>query len=159
MKKVLIHTMIAINIIYSIIISLLLLSEFAGFDIRVQSLKSLVYFGTLIGTPVMIVLNTSLKRISLLAYPMVMLVLIIVINPFRILYRSSVWETVNVLYEHKYCFFRTVEFQMQDIGARGFNRRTVEVISLTPFFAITRDAASDIAEDTGWLDVSFYSVK
>ena len=73
----------------------------------------------------------------------------------RILFTSTVWETVTIFYEHKHNSCRTIEFQMQDIGALGFNRREVEVINLTPLFSITKEIPSDSEIDENeWLLVN-----
>lgn len=42
---------------------------------------------------------------------------------------------------------------MQDVGASGYNKRTVEVIYLTPFFIITNEVSSDIDKRVEWIKV------
>lgn len=46
------------------------------------------------------------------------------------------WKTQTVLYENGHFDFKTIEFQMQDKGALGYNRRIVEVTKLTDFLKI-----------------------
>jgi len=48
----------------------------------------------------------------------------------------------------------TVEFQIQDIGAMGYNKRTVEVLYLTPFFMITSEVPKDIEKKIEWIKVN-----
>ena len=53
---------------------------------------------------------------------------------------------------------RTFKFQdcgvsMQDIGALGYNKRTVEVLYLTTFFMITSEVPNDIDKKVEWLKV------
>lgn|SRR5690554_3805932 len=43
------------------------------------------------------------------------------------------WKTQTILYEHGHLKNKTIEFQMQDKGALGFNRRIVEVTRITGF--------------------------
>ena len=49
--------------------------------------------------------------------------------------------------------FKAVEFQMQDVGALGYNKRTVEVFYLTPFFMITSEVPNDIDKRVEWIKV------
>lgn len=42
---------------------------------------------------------------------------------------------------------------MQDIGARGYNKRTVEVIYLTPLFILTSEVPADIDKRVEWIRV------
>lgn len=42
---------------------------------------------------------------------------------------------------------------MQDIGALGYNERTVEVFYLTPLFMITSEVPSDIDMRVEWIKV------
>jgi len=42
---------------------------------------------------------------------------------------------------------------MQDVGALGYNNRTVEVFYLTPFFMITSEVPSDIDKRVEWVKV------
>lgn len=43
------------------------------------------------------------------------------------------WKTQTIIYEHGHLKNKTIEFQMQDKGALGFNRRIVEVTQITGF--------------------------
>lgn len=149
MKKTFARAVIVFNVGYGLIILLFLLDVFTSFDIKNQALKSFAYFGILIGTPTMLLFNLLSKRIVLICYPILFLILTIVINPFKIIFQSRVWETVTVLDKHK--SGKTVEFQMQDIGALGYNRRTVEVTRLTPFFRIIKKAKDNISENSEWI--------
>ncbi len=42
---------------------------------------------------------------------------------------------------------------MQDAGALGYNKRTVEVFYLTPFFMIISEVPSDIDKRVEWVKV------
>ncbi|MBN9294545.1 MAG: hypothetical protein J0G96_11260 [Flavobacteriia bacterium] len=42
---------------------------------------------------------------------------------------------------------------MQDIGTRGYNNRTVEVIYLTPLFMLTKEVPNDIDKRVEWIKV------
>lgn len=42
---------------------------------------------------------------------------------------------------------------MQDVGALGYNKRTVEVFYLTPLFIIISEAPNDIEKRVEWVKV------
>jgi hypothetical protein len=116
-------------------------------------LKQLVYLvGVLLGTLPVLFWNLFSKRIILIIYPILFLILIFGINPYRILFQSSAWETKAVLCTHKYKSYKTIEIQWQDIGAFGWNRREVGVTYLTPLFMITKEVPSNINENPDWIE-------
>jgi hypothetical protein len=148
-----------LNLIYCLTILLFLLDSLTSFDIKSQFLKSSVYFGFLIETPTILLCNlflikTKTKQIVGTVYPTIFLILIFVVNPLTILFSSGAWRTQEILYENKHLSFKKVEFQMQDIGASGYNRRTVEVIYLTPLFMITNEVPNDINKRVEWTKVN-----
>jgi len=57
---------------------------------------------------------------------------------------TGAWKTQTIIYNHGHFKFKTIEFQMQDKGALGYNRRTVEVTNLAGFLKIVEpiDTAS-----------------
>ena len=57
----------------------------------------------------------------------------------KILFSAGAWRTQDILYQNGHLKFKTIEFQMQDKGALGYNRRTVEVLYLTKFFTISKE--------------------
>ena len=137
---------------------LFLLDSLTSFDIKSQGLKTFVYFGLLIGTPLTFVWNffvikTKSKRIIGTIFPTIILVLTLIVGPMKILFSTSAWRTQTILYQNGHLSFKTVEFQMQDIGALGYNKRTVEVLYLTPFFMITSEVPNDIDKKVEWLKV------
>ncbi len=137
---------------------LFLLDGLPSFDIKNQTLKSFDYFIFLIGTPTILlwnffVIKTKAKRIIGTVYPTIFLVLILVVSPLKILFSIGAWQTQTILYQNGHLSFKRVEFQMQDIGALGYNRRTVEVIYLTPLFMLTREVPSDIDKREEWIKV------
>lgn len=71
----------------------------------------------------------------------------------QILFSTGAWRTQTVLYQNGHLNFNTVEFQMQDVGALGYNKRTVEVIYLTSFFMITNEVPNDIDKKIEWVRV------
>lgn len=48
------------------------------------------------------------------------------------------WKTQTIVYKNNHLSNRTIEFQLQDKGAFGYNRRTVDRLRLVPFVSWTR---------------------
>ena len=81
------------------------------------------------------------------------LVTIIIIHPNKILYHSTPWVTTEVLYQNNQKKNRYVERQMQDIGALGVNRRTVEVRYVTDWFMFVSPVEVDLEGHPDWIEV------
>ena len=145
-----------LNVIYGLTIVFFLLDVLTSFDIKSQSIKSYVYFGLLIGTPLTLIWNfivIKTKRVIGTAFPTIILTLILVVGPRKILFSTGAWRTQTVLYKNGHLSFKTVEFQMQDVGALGYNKRTVEVFYLTPFFMTTSEVPNDIDRRVEWVKI------
>jgi len=71
----------------------------------------------------------------------------------KFIFSTGAWRTQTILYQNGHFSFKTVEFQMQDIGALGYNKRTVEVFYLTPLFMITNEIPNDIDKKVEWVKV------
>ncbi|GAA0875799.1 hypothetical protein GCM10009118_22080 [Wandonia haliotis] len=50
--------------------------------------------------------------------------------------------------------FKKVELQSQDVGALGYNKRTVKVIYLSDFFMIISPVEKDIEKRVEWIKVN-----
>lgn len=147
-----------LNILYGIIILLFFLDGFTGFDIKAQAIKTFVYVGLLVGSPVMLVWNffvlkAIFKRVIWTLFPAIMLVFMLITNPLKILFSSGSWHTQSILYQSRHSRFKTIEFQMQDIGALGYNERKVEVQYLTPYFMIAKVIPNTAAIGSEWIPV------
>ena len=88
--------------------------------------------------------------------PTAVLALIVLGGPFAFLLSKAAWKTQDILYQNGHLSFKTVEFQMQDVGAFGYNKRTVEVLYLTPLFMITYQVPYDIEKRVEWVQVDKY---
>ena len=71
----------------------------------------------------------------------------------KILFSTGAWRTQTILYQNGHLSFKTVEFQMQDVGALGYNKRIVEVFYLTPLFMITSEVPNNIDKKVEWVKV------
>jgi hypothetical protein len=137
---------------------LFLLDGLTSFDIKSQGIKSFDYFGVMIGAPLTLIWNffaikTNTKRIIWTVFPTIMLAFIFIIGPLKIMFATGAWRTQTILYQNGHLSFKTIEFQMQDVGALGYNKRTVEVFYLTPLFIITSEVPNDIEKRGEWVRV------
>jgi hypothetical protein len=71
----------------------------------------------------------------------------------KLYFSTGAWRTQTILYQNGHLTFKTIEFQMQDVGTFGYNKRTVEVFYLTPLFMITSEFPTDIDKRIEWVKV------
>ena len=147
-----------LNIIYSLTVVFFLLDSLTNFDIKIQFIKSFIYFGLLFGTPLTLIWNfifikQKAKRAIGTLLPTIILTLIFIVGPMKILFSTGAWQTHTFLYQNGHLSFKTVEFQLQDVGALGYNKRTVEVFYLTPFFMIISEVPNNIDKKVEWVKI------
>ena len=146
------------NLAYGLIVLLFLLDNLTSFDIKNQVLKSFIYYGFLVGIPLKLAYNVLLakkinKKITWIFLPIIVFVLIYIVVYTKFVFSIGVWQTQTILYQNKYSNAKKIEFQMQDIGALGYNKRTVEVLYLTPLFIITSEIPNNIDKKIEWIKV------
>ncbi|WP_188221194.1 hypothetical protein [Flavobacterium pokkalii] len=147
-----------LNIIYGLTVVLFLFDSLTSFDIKSQGLKSFVYIGLLIGTPLTLIWNAVTikprnRKINWTILPTAILIFILIVGPMKLYFSTGAWRTQTILYQNGHLSFKTIEFQMQDVGAFGYNKRTVEVFYLTPLFMITSEVPTDIEKKVEWIKV------
>ena len=76
-----------------------------------------------------------------------------VAGPLNFLNAASTWKTQEIIYQNAHFSNKKVEFQMQDLGALGYKRRTVELLYLTDLFMIVSPVEKDIDNSVEWLKV------
>lgn len=131
-----------INGIYAVLLLLFLTDYLSFVEIKVQVLKTNVYYGSLIGSLVVLVWNvfTTMKiplKITGIAIPAVA-ILFFSTHLFELLFPIGVWKTQTILFTDKISG-KTIEFQMKDAGTFGYDNRIVEVSYLSPFFIVVKD--------------------
>ena len=97
-----------------------------------------------------------MKIIALIAsITIVVLVLLLVLFDLRILFSLSPWKTQEVIYRHRTDKNCRIEYQMQDIGVFGYNRRIVKV---EPFLFIDLAEEVDTSQlsESDWQRVNEY---
>ena len=149
---------ILLHRIFVLTVLLFVLDGLTSFEIKSQAIKSFTYFGLLVLAPMTLIWNlwtlkTKLLKIISSILPTTALIGIMVIGPTPIILSSGSWKTQTVLYQNRHFTFKKVEFQMQDVGAFGFNKRTVAVIYLSNLFMIVRPVENDIDESVEWIKV------
>jgi len=147
-----------LNIIYGLTVVLFLFDSLTSFDIKSQDLKTFVYIGLLIGTPLTLIWNAVTikprnRKIIWTILPTAILIFILIVGPMKLYFSTGAWRTQTILYQNGHLTFKTIEFQMQDVGTFGFNKRTVEVFYLTPLFMITSEFPTDIDKRIEWVKV------
>ncbi len=147
-----------LNIFLLIILIFFLLDFNYLFEIKNQGLKTFIYYGFLIISPITFIWNfftikiTHLKFINLII-PVLCLIIILFLNPITIFFQSSSWKTQKIIYKHGHLNFKRIEFQVQDKGALGYNKRTIEVTYLTKIFMITNSVEKDIKNKSEWIKI------
>ena len=149
---------IFLNSIFILILLLFVFDTLTAFEIKNQAIKSFVYIGIMIVTPIVLIWNIwFLKTIRLKivssVLPTLVLIVILIIGPMKIIFSSASWKTEKVLYENGHLPFKKVELQTQDVGALGYNKRMVEVIYLTPWFMIINPIKKDIDKRIEWIKI------
>lgn len=130
-----------LNSIFILMLLFFVLAVFTPFEIKNQILKWVVYIGIILVSPIVFIWNIwcfkYLKRkIGSIILPIITLAGIATIGPIKIVFLSGSWETNRVLYQNKYYSFKKIEEQIQDVGALGYNKRTVKVTYFTNWFMI-----------------------
>ncbi len=142
-----------LNSIFLLTLLLFVLDVFTVFEIKNQPIKTFVYIGIIALAPLILIWHLwffkSLKRKMVNAIlPLLTLIGILFVGPIEILFSSSSWKTQKVLYQSENIIFNKTEIQTQDVGALGFNKRTVEVTYLTNWFMIVKPITKSVSDDT-----------
>ena len=86
--------------------------------------------------------------------PLILVAFIVVKGPTLILFSTGAWQTQTILYQIEDLKFNMVELQMQDNGAMGYHKRTVEVVYLTNLFIIVKEVPDNIDKRAEWIRVN-----
>jgi hypothetical protein len=63
------------------------------------------------------------------------------------------WKTQTIMYQNLHLANRTIEFQMQDMGALGSSSRTVDRMKIFPYFDWTKKINTDNIDTLTWKKV------
>ena len=147
-----------LNLTFISVVLLFFLDSLTDFDIKNQFIKSFVYFGILILTPVVLLWNFRVIKEKKWQkagrfVPVFVLGALLFMEPLRFFSASRSWKTQIIILQDKHSSTHKIEFQLQDMGARGYNKRTVEVQYLTDFFMIAHPVARNFVADENWLKI------
>jgi hypothetical protein len=128
----------ASNSLLFILVLLFGVDVFTTLEVANQHLKYAVYYGIIIIPPVVCIINIVVQRTArkkaFFALPgLIVLMSVLIAGPYKIIFSSSVWKTQAIVYQHAENQRKRIVFQMQDVGAHGYNRRTVELTSYALF--------------------------
>jgi hypothetical protein len=121
-----------------------LLDKNALLEIKQQHIKSFVYLGLIALSFFSILFSFfSFEKIRtkfILSFlPTIAIIQILSFGVVRTIFVSSAWKTQSVIYQNQFDSSKKVEFQMLDIGAFGYRKRTVEVNYITNWFFISKE--------------------
>lgn len=138
--------------------SLILMEGLYHIEMKSQYLKNLVYLGVLI-LPITLIIWGLIRKSSIqrkvlrLILPIGVLSCISLIGITRFAFSLSTWKTQTILYQNTNDSSRTIEFQMKDMGALGYRRRTVMVDYYTPLFIIASPIPPNVDSNNEWTKV------
>lgn len=97
-----------------------------------------------------------MKSVALICSAIVVvLVLLLVLSDLRILFSLSPWKTQEIVYRHRMDRSCRIEYQMQDVGAFGYNRRVVKVESFL-FIDFAEEVDTTQLSKSDWQRVDEY---
>ncbi|MCJ8289496.1 MAG: hypothetical protein HRT58_07505 [Crocinitomicaceae bacterium] len=161
-----------VNSIYLFLAILFITDNLELLEVKTAFLKNFVHFGVLISTPIILFLNLTFIRVRKWNIRIAVGTFLVCSTMGFILsqrsflgylFSTSDWNTQTLLYQHKIQNNRTIEYQMQDVGALGYNSRTVEVTYLTPWLMMTSELESNpsswfwikVGEDVNELELKY----
>lgn len=143
-----------LNIVYLLLFSLFLIDISESFDLHGNSIKKVVYFGTVIGSIVLLVINLlNIRENKLfilgLICPIIFFFTFSSIGILKFMFSSSTWNVQHQEYILKDDPNWVIEFQMQDIGIKGYKRRTVAVKHITSWLMYVKPCP-EIIDTNQW---------
>jgi hypothetical protein len=156
------HIGTTFNIIYILMVVLFVLDIFSILEIKGESLKLFIHFGSILTTPIIVIYNLFIRKsrrwniwIGIISLSVVISFAIVLSKRSFLGYLFSMasWNTQTVLYEHECFGSKRIEFQMQDIGALGYNKRYVSVTYITNWFMIATEIDPDESIEGEWIKV------
>lgn len=132
------------NRIFFLIVLLFILDTLTDFNIENQSIKSFSYIDIMYIAPIILMwdlwfYNHKKTKIVSCILPFFTVLGILLIGPVNIIFSSASWTTQKVLTKKPHKPFKKIEYQMQDMGALGYNGRTVEFLYITHWFMVVHD--------------------
>jgi hypothetical protein len=144
-------------IIWTIVLLLLIATLISDLEITSRFVNSGLIFVFILGLMEILTIRKSWSLIKRLLASTAVFVIFLIFK-FYLDWRGD-WKTQTIMYQHKHLSNRTIESQLQNKGALGYNRRTVDRTKLFPFVSRTKQLTQENLEavDTvTWDRVNIY---
>ncbi|NVK04631.1 MAG: hypothetical protein HWD92_07400 [Flavobacteriia bacterium] len=140
-------------------LALILTHGWAPLEIKSRTLMDVAFWGLLIAPPVALIWNlfyfrTLRKKALSSILPLSVIAFLASIGFMNFLFAMNPYQTQDILYQHAEHEDVRIEFQMQDVGALGYNRRRVIVEYYTPLFMITHPLPDGFEPEQDWIPVN-----
>lgn len=147
-----------LNSVFLLILLLFVLDNFTAFDIKKQAIKSFTYIGVMIVSPLVLVWNlwyfkSRKRKLISIVFPMLIIIMILIVGYLEIVFSSGIWQTEKVLYQNRHSSSKKIEFQLQDVGGLGYNKRIVEVTYLTHWFMLVNPVKENTIKQEKWIKI------
>lgn len=146
------------NFIFILFLLLFFLDTYSAFQIKHETLKLAVFQGMLGLAPLTLgwniwAIKTFHWKVLSSVLPAVMVILILTNGVLAFMFASSPWKTQTVFYQKKDNPSQKIEFQMQDAGAFGYNKRHVKVTHLGKWYFIVEPFEYKALDRSEWISV------
>jgi hypothetical protein len=139
---------------WSFFTAAVLITWFTNLEFNERWLKMLSTFIFTGGIPFVFILNTSKgrtrKALLLILSAVLLAATAVLVRISEVIHFGTGFKTQTVLYRMKSNPERRIEFQMEDVGALGYNRRTVEITPCFYFFSSWREVDENAVDTTKW---------
>jgi hypothetical protein len=141
-----------------ITVSLLLIATIiSNLEITSRIVNRVLIFVFIVGLIEILTIRKSWTRIKRLLGATAIFAMFLIFK-FYLDWRGD-WKTQTIMYQHKRLSSRTIESQLQNKGALGYNRRTVDRMKLFPFVSWTKQLTHENLEAVDpliWDSVDIY---
>lgn len=154
--------LILANCLYCLLVLLSLLDLFQWLEIKGDKLQGFIRGGAILPIVPLTVSNllvfrkSNWKYLGLLPQILVICCICFVISQigfYGYLFSSGTYHTQRVLYKNVDSEAQTIEFQLKDTGALGYDERVVEVTYFTPWFMLIKEIDPDKMPGKEWIKV------
>ncbi len=149
------------RITFYLILILFFADIFDVFQTKIEFLKVLIYYGVLLMPIPLLIMefkkNQSRTELKIgKAIPILAIAILVYLNPLKIMFHIQTWKTQTVLLINEKMINHKVEYQMKDIGALGYAKRTAELVYFSQYFYMVYAKNYEVKNSLGvqWLKVN-----
>jgi len=133
MKKVIDKVIVILWVGFSIIF---LISLVTNLEIKSSTIRNISFLLTVSGFAFVIIKILKINIPEKFNRTLIFLLIVLSGLMFTMFQVKGDWNTQTIIYKHGHLNFKSIEFQIQDNGTLGYNRRVVEVTKLLGFLWI-----------------------